>query len=212
MIMQSVSVFTLQRRSWLQRLLISDGDPHRDGHWIDGRLDDFRADDVAGLEDVGFDYLVYGIRFYGFPHVVRAILTFPILPAVASLSHLVLRYLSSFFPPPLAPPRMLVEILEGDVAHADGTRFRSRPAGLHVLGVFDLRPCVFAVLADDRFAGADFFMRSEDFGIDHLIAEGALFLLVELFLGEGRRTSCCYWSLMSIILSQLRHLRMLRQQ
>ncbi len=70
MIMQSVSVFTLQRRSWLQRLLISDGDPHRDGHWIDGRLDDFRADDVTGLEDVGFDYLVYGIRFYGFPHVV----------------------------------------------------------------------------------------------------------------------------------------------
>lgn len=70
MIMQSVSVFTLQRRSRLQRLLISDGDPHRDGDWIDGRLDDFRADDVTGLEDVGFDYLVYGIRFYRFPHVV----------------------------------------------------------------------------------------------------------------------------------------------
>ena len=90
MIMQSVSVFTLKWRPWHQRLLISNCDPHRNGDWINGRLDDFGSDDITGLEDVGFDYLVYGIRFYWLPHVVRTILTLPILPAVASLSHLVL--------------------------------------------------------------------------------------------------------------------------
>lgn len=212
MIMQSVSVLTLKGRSGLKRLLISDGNPHWNGDWIDWWLDDLRADDITGLEDIWFDYFVNGIRFYRLSHIVWTILALSILPAVASISHLILRDFRTLLSPALTPAWVLIEIFEGDVAHTDGAWLRSGSAGFHMLGVFYLRPSIFAVLADDGLPWAYFFMCSEDFGIDHLIAEGALFLLVEFFLGEGRGTSCCYWSLMSIIFSQLRHLRMLRQQ
>lgn len=186
-------------------------------HWINGRLDCFRADDVAGLKSIRFDDFIDGIRLDWFSHVICAILTLSFssssfYSSVSAVSHLILRDFRSFFSSPFASATVLIEVFQHDVLMANKTGLCSSSAGFSMLGVFDLCPSIFAKLANNWFSGTNLFVSFEELRHDHLVAEWAFLLFVKFFLTYVVGTSCCYWSLMSIILSQFLHFLMLRQQ
>jgi hypothetical protein len=125
---------------------------------------------------------------------------------------LILRHFRPFFSSPFASATVFIEVFQHDVLMANKTRLCSSSACFSVLWVFDLCPSIFAKLANNGFSGTDFFVSFEKLRHDHLVAEWAFLLFMKFFLTYSVGTSCCYWSLMSIILSQFLHFLMLRQQ
>jgi hypothetical protein len=103
-------------------------------------------------------------------------------PPVTSLSYLVLRYFSPFFPSTLTSTTVLIEVLQHDVFMANSARFSPCSTRLNMFRVFTLRPRIFTKLANNGFSWTDDFMSLEKLWFDHLITELALLFLMKFFL------------------------------
>ena len=198
--MQTLSILAFERDSRLLLFFVFgcvDGQPHGDGDGVNGGFEHLRAYDVAGFVGVWFHYFVKGGWFHMFSGVVYAILSLSlsVVPGVVSmpsLPHLILRYLCSFFSPPLASDGVFLEIFVHNIFVANCAGFGSGPTSEDVLVKFAEGPVVLAEFAVHRSSGALARMLGEYIGFDHLFAELALDFVVELFLGEVGGTSCCY--------------------
>jgi hypothetical protein len=77
---------------------------------------------------------------------------------------------------------MFIEIFEHDVFVTNEARLSPCTTRLHMLVVLALRPSVFTVFADFGFPWTNLIMSGKELWLDHLVAHGTLFFLVELFL------------------------------